>query len=156
MGGLCSKKGAAVESKKEDEKELRLDNRKRNSLVFAVTDWVGTDFGKDAESLANGAGVVDVEAQVRVDDELDDGVGGGGEDEQQGGAHHASRAWNTFGQPQSSSRCSPPIGGGVVEVQVAPLLKLKLDRAVRSTTCSVGVERRDAPRSVAASRRTVP
>ena len=52
MGGLCSKKGAAVESKKEDEKELRLDNRKRNSLVFAVTDWVGTDFGKDAESLA--------------------------------------------------------------------------------------------------------
>ena len=88
MGGLCSKKGAAVESKKEDEKELRLDNRKRNSLVFAVTDWVGTDFGGDGD----GAGVVDVEAQVRVDDELDDGVGGGGEDEQQCGAHGASRA----------------------------------------------------------------
>ncbi|KAH8078543.1 hypothetical protein JL720_9741 [Aureococcus anophagefferens] len=47
MGGLCSKKGAAVESKKEDEKELRLDNRKRNSLVFAVTDWT-------AESIALG------------------------------------------------------------------------------------------------------
>ena len=51
MGGLCSKKAAAVESKKEDEKELRLDNRKRNSLVFSVTDWVGTDFGANVEAL---------------------------------------------------------------------------------------------------------
>ena len=51
MGGLCSKKGAAVESKKEDEKDVRLDNRKRNSLVFALTDWVGTDFGKNDELL---------------------------------------------------------------------------------------------------------
>ena len=51
MGGLCSKKASAVESKKEDEKELRNDNRKRNSLVFAVTDWIITDQGANVDAL---------------------------------------------------------------------------------------------------------
>ena len=92
MGGLCSKKGAAVESKKEDEKELRLDNRKRNSLVFAVTDWVGTDFGN-------------AEVQVAA----------------------ASEARSQESLLRSSS-----------------------------ANCSARVERRVAPSSVAASRRTVP
>jgi len=36
MGAICGKVETQGESRKEVEEDLRIDNRKRNSLIFAV------------------------------------------------------------------------------------------------------------------------
>ena len=40
MGAICGKVETQGESRKEVEEDLRIDNRKRNSLIFAVIEWV--------------------------------------------------------------------------------------------------------------------
>ena len=56
MGAICGKVETQGESRKEVEEDLRIDNRKRNSLIFAVIEWVsavdGTNTVKDQEKLA--------------------------------------------------------------------------------------------------------
>ena len=56
MGAICGKVETQGESRKEVEEDLRIDNRKRNSLIFAVIEWVsavdGTNRVKDQEKLA--------------------------------------------------------------------------------------------------------
>ena len=56
MGAICGKVETQGESRKEVEEDLRIDNRKRNSLIFAVIEWVSAVDGdnrvKDQEKLA--------------------------------------------------------------------------------------------------------
>ena len=56
MGAICAKVETQGESRKEVEEDLRIDNRKRNSLIFAVIEWVSAvdanNSVKDAEKLA--------------------------------------------------------------------------------------------------------
>ena len=56
MGAICGKVETQGESRKEVEEDLRIDNRKRNSLIFAVIEWVsavdGSNRVKDQEKLA--------------------------------------------------------------------------------------------------------
>ena len=56
MGAICGKVETQGESRKEVEEDLRIDNRKRNSLIFAVIEWVSAvdanNSVKDAEKLA--------------------------------------------------------------------------------------------------------
>ena len=56
MGAICGKVETQGESRKEVEEDLRIDNRKRNSLIFAVIEWVsavdGNNTVKDQEKLA--------------------------------------------------------------------------------------------------------
>ena len=56
MGAICGKVETQGESRKEVEEDLRIDNRKRNSLIFAVIEWVSavdaTNRVKDQEKLA--------------------------------------------------------------------------------------------------------
>ena len=56
MGAICGKVETQGESRKEVEEDLRIDNRKRNSLIFAVIEWVsavdGNNSVKDQEKLA--------------------------------------------------------------------------------------------------------
>ncbi len=56
MGAICGKVETQGESRKEVEEDLRIDNRKRNSLIFAVIEWVsavdGNNQVKDQEKLA--------------------------------------------------------------------------------------------------------
>ena len=56
MGAICGKVETQGESRKEVEEDLRIDNRKRNSLIFAVIEWVsavdGANRVKDQEKLA--------------------------------------------------------------------------------------------------------
>ena len=56
MGAICGKVETQGESRKEVEEDLRIDNRKRNSLIFAVIEWVsavdGNNRVKDQEKLA--------------------------------------------------------------------------------------------------------
>ena len=56
MGAICGKVETQGESRKEVEEDLRIDNRKRNSLIFAVIEWVsavdGTNRVKDQGKLA--------------------------------------------------------------------------------------------------------
>ncbi len=56
MGAICGKVETQGESRKEVEEDLRIDNRKRNSLIFAVIEWVSAVDGnnniKDSEKLA--------------------------------------------------------------------------------------------------------
>ena len=56
MGAICGKVETQGESRKEVEEDLRIDNRKRNSLIFAVIEWVSAvdanNTVKDAEKLA--------------------------------------------------------------------------------------------------------
>ena len=47
MGAICGKVETQGESRKEVEEDLRIDNRKRNSLIFAVIEWVTADREKD-------------------------------------------------------------------------------------------------------------
>ena len=50
MGTCFVRVEAAVDKGEEEEEDLRLDNRKRNSLVFSVIDWVETGFGTRARA----------------------------------------------------------------------------------------------------------
>ena len=56
MGAICGKVETQGESRKEVEEDLRIDNRKRNSLIFAVIEWVSAVDAdhrvKDQEKLA--------------------------------------------------------------------------------------------------------
>ena len=56
MGAICGKVETQGESRKEVEEDLRIDNRKRNSLIFAVIEWVSavdaSNRVKDQEKLA--------------------------------------------------------------------------------------------------------
>jgi len=56
MGAICGKVETQGESRKEVEEDLRIDNRKRNSLIFAVIEWVSAvdanNRVKDQEKLA--------------------------------------------------------------------------------------------------------
>ncbi|CAH0376042.1 unnamed protein product [Pelagomonas calceolata] len=56
MGAICGKVETQGESRKEVEEDLRIDNRKRNSLIFAVIEWVSAvdanNSVKDQEKLA--------------------------------------------------------------------------------------------------------
>jgi hypothetical protein len=56
MGAICGKVETQGESRKEVEEDLRIDNRKRNSLIFAVIEWVSAvdahNSVKDSEKLA--------------------------------------------------------------------------------------------------------
>ena len=56
MGAICGKVETQGESRKEVEEDLRIDNRKRNSLIFAVIEWVSAvdahNQVKDQEKLA--------------------------------------------------------------------------------------------------------
>ena len=56
MGAICGKVETQGESRKEVEEDLRIDNRKRNSLIFAVIEWVSAvdanNTVKDQEKLA--------------------------------------------------------------------------------------------------------